>query len=418
MVAQLGGVSDDLDRPARRARDGFHDGQRRSGSADAAGRAIFRAAARDLSGNHRLRLCALAGRRADSHAPRRRDRRPGRWLPETDPTVAFVKSEPMATGGLSLELSVDRAGRVTGCKLERAYGDERLSNGLCDRVGSRAKLKPAIDEAGMPVPDQLVFVASFNRALSVQSPLVSFMAPSPSPPPPGGQWPPSSDSLEVQVSKLDLLVAGPESAQARAEPWAGVVYAPEHPTRPCRIDRSSGDTKFDARACSAAAKARYDFSRVTNPYGRRMPLHFVLVDGKPRALVPVQKWASRPAPSDTAKATVISGLPALPADDARRLRLNVMVDPSGAVSRCTIATSSGSDAGTSPPVPLCARPGRSSPREISSAARSPRFSTTGTRFRSRRSPRPRPRLQRRSPSSRPCRSRTSRPDLRRADDPS
>lgn len=264
------------------------------------------------------------------------------WLPDSDPAVLLTRADPKATGGLALELDVDAKGAVVGCKLAQSWADARLSEGLCERVAGRARLKPAIDAAGAPIADRYVFTITFNRSWEAKSPVVEIRPPSPAPPPSGGQWPPFSDPVLVGVAKIDLLPGGPNSPLARAEPWAGILYVPEHPSKPCQVVKSSGDAAFDARACKAAAKGRYDLSRATSAYERRIQLHFVLVDGKPRALVPVQPWTSRPAATEATRAAVVA---AVPAAGLRTLRLNILVEASGEVAGCTIEASSGADAG-------------------------------------------------------------------------
>lgn len=281
------------------------------------------------------------------------------WLPDSDPAVVAVKTADDA-GAVTLDLAVDAAGKVVGCTAKQVYGAARLSEGLCDRVSARARLVPAIDDMGRPVADRFLFTVSFNRALAPRSPIVAEMAPSPSPPPPGGSWPPYADSLLIKATKLDLLAGGAASPQARAEPWTGIVYSPEAKGERCKIERSSGDQAFDKRACATAAKGAYDTSAATEPFRRRMPLHFVLADGKPRALVPVQKWVSRASAPESVRAAVAGELATLPADAAKRLRLDVMIDASGAATGCQIDASSGSDAGD---VAACAAARKAGPYE-------------------------------------------------------
>lgn len=264
------------------------------------------------------------------------------WLPDSDPAVVLATTGTTAMGGVALKLSINAAGRVSACELQRSYGDPPLFDGLCERVTGRARLTPAIDDAGAPVADRYFLSINVGRSLTPQTPLVVVREPSPAPWAPGAQWPPYSDSQLARVEKLDLLPGGPTSADARAEPWAGIEFAPEDPRQPCRVVKSSGDAAFDARACKAAAKGRYDVSMFEKAWQRRMQLHFVLSGGKPRALLPVQKWSGRPVASDAARSAVAA---ALPADALGRVRLSVMVEASGALSGCTIETSSGSDAG-------------------------------------------------------------------------
>lgn len=264
------------------------------------------------------------------------------WLPDSDPLVTLVATETAGAGDVTAKLTIDPTGRVSACELVRPYGDPALFEGLCDRISGQARLRPAIDDAGAPVTDRFMLSISLGRSLTPQTPLVVLRALSPAPPPPGAQWPPSWDSQLATVEKLDLLPGGPTSAEARAEPWAGIEYSPEDPRQPCRIVKSSGDAAFDARACKAAAKGRYDVSKFEKPWQRRMQLHFVLFGGKPRALLPAQKWSGHPVASDAAWTALAA---ALPADALARVRLNVMVEPSGTVSACGIEASSGTDAG-------------------------------------------------------------------------
>lgn len=267
------------------------------------------------------------------------------WLPDNDPSVVLNSGSADSTGGVALSLTVDGFGKVIACDASQVHGDKRLSDGLCDRVSARARFTPAIDDSGARLTDEYIYNLSFNRTYVAQTPVVRVQGLSPAPPVAGASWPPVGDPLQGSVTKLDLLEGGPASAQARAEPWAGIIYAPEDPKNPCRIVKSSGDAAFNERACKAAAKGRYDFAGVAEAYRRRMVLHFVLDRGKPRALTPAQKWSTRPQPTDQSLAAIAGAVRALPADQAARLRLNVDVDAAGAVTRCAIEGSSGTDAG-------------------------------------------------------------------------
>ncbi len=265
------------------------------------------------------------------------------WLPDSDPAVTRAKTTN-ETGYVSLDLAVDGNGRVIGCKLNPPDMAPALSAGLCDRISAKARMTPAIDEAGASTPDRYTFNIAFNRSYEGRSPVVVLMPPAPAPPPPGAQWPPNADSMTVTVDKLDRLDGGPDSPLAFAAPWAGVIYSPEAAGERCKIVLSSGDAGFDKRACAAAAKGRYAVSADAESYRRRIQLHFVLADGKPRALAPVQKWTSRAAASEPVRAAVAAALPPLPGDASGRLTLDVRVDAAGAPTGCRIETSSGSDA--------------------------------------------------------------------------
>ncbi|WP_245863707.1 hypothetical protein [Caulobacter mirabilis] len=260
-------------------------------------------------------------------------------LPKDDPSVAYAKTAQPGES-VMLDLAVDYAGKVVGCELWPQDRRTGLGEGLCERVAARARFRPAIDETGIPVPDRYIFHAGVDLSWKPMPAMVGLRPPSPVMIAPTASWPPNRDFMTIRVDKLDQLPGGPDSPLANAAPWTGVLYAPEAQGERCRVLGSSGDPAFDRRACAAAANGRYSISPDTPPNHRGIQLHFVLVDGKPRALVPVQKWSSRAAAPEAVRAAVAAALPAVAAD---RLTLNVRIDPAGAPTSCRIETSSESD---------------------------------------------------------------------------
>lgn len=266
------------------------------------------------------------------------------WLPETDPSVALFKKMPWLSGGVSVVIAIDAEGRGGACRIEHKYGEERLFEGLCDRVSARVRMVPAIDAAGVRLADQFVYYVSFAPRFQPPEKVVDLAAPSPSPPPPFS-WPPSSDYGVVSVTGLDLLKGGPTAPEAGAAPWTGIVYDPGDARMPCRVIASSGDAGFDKKACKAAAKGTYDVSRAKTVYQRRIALQFVGQMGKPRALLPVAGANKPPVPTPESLSAVQAATSGLGAEALAKLRLRVVVDIQGRPTQCMIIDSTGSDAG-------------------------------------------------------------------------
>jgi len=73
---------------------------------------------------------------------------PGRWVSDIDYRPRWIR-EDMA-GSARFTLSIDAAGKVTGCTVTRSTGHGALDAATCELVTKRARFEPARDSAGKP----------------------------------------------------------------------------------------------------------------------------------------------------------------------------------------------------------------------------------------------------------------------------
>ena len=55
-------------------------------------------------------------------------------------------------GDVGVELTVDRTGRVTACRVTKSSGHQVLDDATCSLLIKRARFDPARDDKGNPVP--------------------------------------------------------------------------------------------------------------------------------------------------------------------------------------------------------------------------------------------------------------------------
>ncbi len=67
------------------------------------------------------------------------------------PAEAIRRNEQ---GTVAFQLSINRQGWVSGCRIVSSSGSETLDRATCDIIRSRARFEPARDSAGRRVPDQ------------------------------------------------------------------------------------------------------------------------------------------------------------------------------------------------------------------------------------------------------------------------
>jgi hypothetical protein len=267
------------------------------------------------------------------------------WIAEDDPSVALLRSGT-APSRAALLFDIGSDGRVTGCRVERGEPDA-YSTGLCERMSQRMKLLPALDLAGNRVPDAYFIYVWFERQTRPGTTrLVDYkqLPPSPPPPLPPGGWPLDWASTDTAVTGLDLLEGGGGAPAAFSAPWTGVrVGAEPNGALTCSVVGSSGDTRFDRRACDAARRGRYPFPTTARDYERRTWVHFVQEAGRPRAILAEHERPARARATAQSIEAIRAAAPAGsgPGLDAVRVRLEV--DVAGTVTQCLVTTSAGSD---------------------------------------------------------------------------
>lgn len=267
------------------------------------------------------------------------------WFSPTDPAVAYLKANPRAFGSVYLTVDVGPDGRATGCAPRYPSGDTALTEGLCERISPRVRALPALDAQGVRTAGVLMVSVVLSHRPTPPENLVYLQPPSPAPPP-HAAWPPWNPWTYGDFKHLDLFRGSPADAAALAEPWAGVeVSLNAQEKLVCRVVLSSKDAKFDKRACDAASSAAWDFARATQPYMRRISLHMVAQDGKPRALPPLREHNQPAAILPDSRAALDAAVAGWDKTMLAKVRLSLDVDATGAVTGCHIYTTSGSDPG-------------------------------------------------------------------------
>jgi hypothetical protein len=261
------------------------------------------------------------------------------WISETDPAVEQLGKPGARSAQTSLLFSIGPDGRVTGCRIENA-GNEVYSQGLCERMTDRMRLRPALNLAGEPVADQYFLYVWFARNARASTRVVDHQSLPPAPAPASGGWPLPWGSTDVAVAGLELLPGGGAAPEAESEPWAGIIMTQGADGRlTCRISASSGDERLNADACRAARRARYTFP---GGYGNRATLHFVRSGRRILAILPEHAEPTRATVTTEAAAAIRAGLPT--EGDPGALRLRLEIDATGRATQCLVTTSSGVDA--------------------------------------------------------------------------
>ncbi|WP_296718105.1 energy transducer TonB [Erythrobacter sp.] len=94
-----------------------------------------------------------------SAAPRNN---PGRWVTDSDYRTRWMREG--LSGSARFTLSIDAAGKVTGCTITRSTGHGVLDAATCDLVTDRARFDAARDGTGKPV------AGSFTGAITWKIP--------------------------------------------------------------------------------------------------------------------------------------------------------------------------------------------------------------------------------------------------------
>ncbi len=71
---------------------------------------------------------------------------PANWVTENDYPTSAIRAEQQ--GRTSFRLSLDAAGKVTGCTVTMSSGSPALDTATCDKLTRRAKFEAAIDSTG------------------------------------------------------------------------------------------------------------------------------------------------------------------------------------------------------------------------------------------------------------------------------
>jgi TonB family protein len=294
------------------------------------------------------------------------------WLPAGDPAVVAFLADPQASASVSMRLTIDAAGRVIACAENLRWRDDpapAFTNGLCDRVSVRARFTPAIDDAGVRVPDTLQLVVMFERVRrrpgAEAPPLIVEREPDPITMVDRERWPPWSSGPVPVFASLPLADGGAAAHAADAAPWAGIELREGRDGQAeVRVVRSSEDRVFNGLAYGLARRSGPTWPADLPPNRRRLMLHFTSVNGAPQAILPVSERPTDPSISAADRAGLIAALAWPRATDAAkaRLRLELDLDSEGRVTLCRIAQSSGSDAGDASACSLIRENARFEPR--------------------------------------------------------
>ncbi len=294
------------------------------------------------------------------------------WLPASDPAVVAFLADPAPRAQLNLRLTIDAAGRVIACTASQRWRDDpppAFTDGLCDRVSTRARFTPAIDDAGVRVPDTLQLVVMFERIRrrpgAEPPPLIVEREPDPIPMVDRERWPPPSSGPVPAFTALPLTEGGAAAHAADAAPWAGIELREGRDGRAeARVVRSSEDRAFNGLAYSLARRSGPTWPADLPPNRRRLMIHFTSVNGAPQAILPVSERPTDPSISAADRAVLIDALNWPRATDAARarLRFELELNAEGRVTLCRIAQSSGSDAGDAAACRLIRENGRFEPR--------------------------------------------------------
>lgn len=297
---------------------------------------------------------------------RRAELQPG-WptlFSPTDPGFAAVLADPEQPKLFTnLQLTVPSEGRVIGCTVSvRSSGKAELVPALCPIVTERLRFLPALDWARAPVSDEVLFhfgARHFSAKKGVAGPPIrgrssdEMLAPAPWPISnylEAEDWPPTNRYSVGRAKPFfrhpDALVqASPELAASIGKAAGIAIFEKEETGIGCATVISSGDRRFDERACA------FVMDKAAPSYGRggieRMLGYPLLVSGerKPeRIIAPVETLIQSISLSKEKSATFLGeflhGFEA-GGGNRDRLQLRFVVGADGRVSQCRINYSSG-----------------------------------------------------------------------------
>lgn len=297
---------------------------------------------------------------------RRAEPQPG-WptlFSQTDPGFSAVLADPaQPTIFTNLQLTVSAEGRVIGCAVsDRTPGKADLVPVLCPIVTERLRFLPALDWAHAPVNDAVQFhfgARHFSAKKGVAGPPIrgrssdEKLAPAPWPISnylEAKDWPPTNRYSVGRAKPFfrypDALVdASPELAGSIGKVAGIAVYQKEESGVGCAMVVSSGDRRFDERACT------FVMDKAVPSYGRGgiepMLGYPLLVSGerKPeRIIAPVVSLIQWVSLGKEETGTFLDNfLPGFEAAGGNRdrLQLQFRVGADGRVSKCNIRSTSG-----------------------------------------------------------------------------
>lgn len=168
------------------------------------------------------------------------------WIAEDDPLVALLRHAGPVNTQLSLQFDIGPDGRATGCRTDHRNGAV-YAEGLCERVGPRVRMIPALDTSGVRAPDKYELVVHLQqRTGPPPERLVDFFAL-----PPGRVHAPwiigPEASATTRSAFLAAMPAGSESVVGQMAfrldiDVNGAVVG-------CVIHTSSADDGLDLAAC-------------------------------------------------------------------------------------------------------------------------------------------------------------------------
>ncbi len=222
----------------------------------------------------------------------------------------------------TLGLNIDGAGYVSSCRTVRASANAAIDVASCTAVTRRARLNPARDRAGKPVPSTFTVVIVWSVPAGVKA--------SPTAVPLSRSIAPPTPSLAAPLKPLSPVTDWvrfadyPANAMANDRDYAigfELDVAANGRATACRITAGSGSAVVDRTTCDAARRrARFtpardaDGNPVASRYGARLSWSVVPT---PRPVPVPAMPASKPLAADrTAPDATLSAPPVLPAGDS------------------------------------------------------------------------------------------------------
>lgn len=293
---------------------------------------------------------------------------PAQWITESDAAVQHWLAMPSPRGNRMINFAIDVGadGAVSGCAVERhhGFGDAvpQPYLALCDTFRRSLQIRRAIGRDGQPVASRYAITIRFDEARvpseAAREPLIAEprLSPAPPPPPPAiPEWPPTRASRLPTATTIPLAPGGAAALGRETPGWAGVwlTSGPDGPIE-CAVTRPSGDTRFDRRACDAAMRRdalTFDWPSSGSVYPVRTPIHFVPVNGRPHAIMPVTERITAPTISHAVLERVrglamaaSAGAATTGTADMAALRVSLTIDAAGTVNQCEVTRTSGNDA--------------------------------------------------------------------------
>lgn len=168
------------------------------------------------------------------------------WIAEDDPPVVLLRSNGAASIQLSLLFDIGPDGRATGCRTEHR-DNAAYAEGLCERVGPRVRMIPALDISGVRAPDRYDLVVQLQqRGGPSPARLVDYLVL-----PPGRVPTPWTIGPEATATtRPAFLAAMPAGSDSSVGQMAFRLHIDESgAVVGCVIHTSSADDALDLAAC-------------------------------------------------------------------------------------------------------------------------------------------------------------------------